>query len=401
MIEQDKRKAIYILHEQGISLREISRKLDVSRTTVKAIIREKGKMPNKIRKDKIKIDQQLLENLYAECEGRIQRIHEKLEEEKNIKISYTTLSRRIRELEIGQAKNTRCERMPDIAGEEKQHDTSSYKIQIGDKKVRVIASILYFRYSKVRYLKFYRTFNRFRMKCFLHEALSFWGYSARQCIIDNTNLARLRGTGKDAVITLEMEQFAKQYGFKFVCHEVNHCNRKAGNERSFYTVETNFFPGRKFQSLEDLNKQALRWAVIRMANRPIGKTRLIPISTFKYEKAYLIKVPDFIQAPYCQHERTVDQYGYAAFNGNFYWVPGTKRGNIKILEYSDYLKIYQNRELLISYEVPAEWIKNRQFIPKGFPKPKYKPKYRKKVTEQEEKKLRAISKEINDYLDFV
>jgi hypothetical protein len=48
-------------------------------------------------------------------------------------------------------------------------------------------------------LKFYRVFNRFAMKCFLHEALMFWGYAARKCIIDNTNLARLRGVGSRAV----------------------------------------------------------------------------------------------------------------------------------------------------------------------------------------------------------
>src|SRR2546422_7977994 len=34
-----------------------------------------------------------------------------------------------------------------------------------------ISSLLYLRYSKRRYLRFYRMFNRFRMKCFLHEAL--------------------------------------------------------------------------------------------------------------------------------------------------------------------------------------------------------------------------------------
>jgi hypothetical protein len=50
-----------------------------------------------------------------------------------------------------------------------------------------------------------------------------------------------------------MEEFASRYGFQFVCHEVKHSDRKAGNERSFFTVETNFFPGRTFESLEDLN----------------------------------------------------------------------------------------------------------------------------------------------------
>jgi hypothetical protein len=63
--------------------------------------------------------------------------------------------------------------------------------------------ILYLRYSKRRYLKFYR----FQMKCFLHEALTCWGYAPRQCIIDNTNLARLRGTGAQAVIVPEMESW--------------------------------------------------------------------------------------------------------------------------------------------------------------------------------------------------
>ena len=41
---------------------------------------------------------------------------------------------------------------------------------------------------------------------------------------------------------------------------------KAGEERSFWTVETNFLPGRAFQSLEDLNAQALAWATVRLDN---------------------------------------------------------------------------------------------------------------------------------------
>ena len=155
-----------------------------------------------------------------------------------------------------------------------QHDTSPYPLTIGEKQVRVVGSLLYFRYSKVRFLKFYRAFNRFKMKCFLHEALTFWGYTAGICIIDNTNLARLRGSGKNAVITPEMEKFAEEYGFEFVCHEIGHANRKAGNERSFYTVETNFFPGRSFETLEDLNRQAFEWATVRMANMPWNTMKL-------------------------------------------------------------------------------------------------------------------------------
>ena len=81
-----------------------------------------------------------------------------------------------------------------------------------------------------------------------------------------------------------MEGFSKQYGFQFRCHEKGHANRKAGEERSFYTVETNFFPGRSFQSLEDLNRQAFQWATVRMYHRPVAKSGLIPAKAFEHER---------------------------------------------------------------------------------------------------------------------
>src|SRR5439155_671449 len=185
----------------------------------------------------------------------------------------------------------------------------------------VIASLLYLRYSKRRYLQFFRKFNRFRMKCFLHTALMFWGYAGRICVIDNTNLARLRGTGRNAVIVPEMAAFATAHGFRFVCHEKGHANRKAGEERSFWTVETNFFPGRHFSSLEDLNQQALEWSTVRMEHRPVSKTGLIPAQAFEQERAALVALPAHLPAPYLCHERKTDQYGYVPFDGNYYWIP--------------------------------------------------------------------------------
>src|SRR5439155_27130686 len=134
---------------------------------------------------------------------------------------------------------------------------------------------------------------------FFHEALMFWGCAARQCVIDNTNLARLRGSGKDAVIVPEMAAFAEGYGFHFLCHAIRHADRKAGEERSFWTVETNFLPGRTFQSLEDLNQQALEWATVRMHHRPASKTGLIAAKAFEHERRYLIPLVPELPAPYC------------------------------------------------------------------------------------------------------
>lgn len=399
MIEADKRRAVFLLHEEGMAAREISRRLGISRNTVGVIIDQQGTMPA-VERSRQHIDEELLRRLYEQCDGYAQRVHEKLTEEEDIAVSYPTLTRMLRETGISKPVKPRCDHVPDKPGEEMQHDTTSYIVKLADRPVRLVASLLYLRYSKRRYLKLYRSFNRFRMKCFLHEALMFWGYSAGRCVIDNTNLARLRGIGANAVMVPEMARFARQYGFTFLCHEKGHANRKAGEERSFWTVETNFLPGRTFQSLEDLNRQALEWSTERMEHRPQGKAGLIPAKAFEFERTYLQQLPSHLCAPYQVHERDTDQYGYVAFAGNYYWVPGTKRDAIKVLEYADKLKLYKARECLAQYTLPAEGVRNERFSPAGEPKPRYHPNNRKRPTQQEEERLRAIDERVGSYLDF-
>ena len=353
-----------------------------------------------MRQDKIQVDPNLLKRLYEECDGYAQRVHEKLVEEEHLQIQYSTLTRLLRELGMRRSREPRCERVPDEPGAEMQHDTTRYAVLLGGVRAMLVASLLYLRYCKRRYLRFYRVFNRFRMKCFFHEALMFWRHAAPLCIIDNTNLARLRGTGQDAVIVPEMEAFAQQYGFRFLCHEKNHPNRKAGEERSFWTVETNFFPGRHFQSLEDLNQQAWQWATVRMEHRPVAKSRLIPAQAFEHERPYLIKLPAHLPAPYLVHTRDTDQYGYAAFDGNYYWVPGTRRDDVKVFEYADRLKIYQSGQGVAEYPLPPDGVTNKAFSPEGMPQPARQPKNRKRATQEEEKRLRALSPRVEEYLKF-
>ena len=54
----------------------------------------------------------------------------------------------------------------------------------------------------------------------------------------------------------EMVAFAGRYGFAWKAHRVGQPNRKAGKERNFLTLETNFLPARSFTDLDDLNGQA-------------------------------------------------------------------------------------------------------------------------------------------------
>jgi len=403
MIEPELRKSIFTLHEQGMGVREIARNLRIARNTIRSCIAERGSVPVIVRKDKVQIGPDLLRRLYGECEGYAQRVHEKLAEEEGIEVKYSTLTRMLRDLEIniGGNKKARCDRVPDQPGAEMQHDTSPYTIMIDGKLTKVVASLLYLRYSKRRYLKFYRRFNRFAMKCSFHEGLTHWGYAAPICIIDNTNLARLRGSGDTAVMVPEMIAFAQQLGFRFQCHAIKHSNRKAGNERGFWSVETNFFPGRNFDSLEDLNEQAIEWATVRLHHRPVGKAGVIPAKAFEHERVYLVKLLPYVPAPYLRHDRGVDQYGYVALSSNYFWVPGTGRFDVEVLEYSDHLKIYRGRTFLVEYRLPADGVKHALLSSEARPKPRRGPTgLKKKPTAEEEARLRDMDEVIGTWLDF-
>jgi len=398
---EDIRKTVRTLHESGRGKKEIARLLRIDVKTVRAILNTEPGEPTS-RGDKILLDYDMLSSLYERCEGYVQRMHEVLGEEKKISIGYSTLTRLLREYGIGSTVVERDKRYPDLPGEEMQQDTSVYTVKLGEERRRLVCSGLYLRYSKMRYVKFYPRFDRFRMKCFFAEALGFFGYTAKRCIIDNTNLAVLYGTGERAVMNPEMIAFAQRYGFSWKAHRIRQSNRKAGKERNFLTLQTNFFPARSFRDLTDLNRQAFAWATQRFASRPQSRTRLIPAELFEQEKPYLVKLPVYIEPPYQEHQRTLDPYGYIAMYANYYWVPEKRlSGKLTVIEYAEHISIYHNHTKLIEHELAPWDTRGAKITPDGVPPPHQQPRSRKQGCAEEEKRLRQMGEVCNAYLDYL
>ena len=95
----------------------------------------------------------------------------------------------------------------------------------------------------------YPRFDRFACKVFLTDALRYVGGACKSCMIDNTHVVVLRGTGREMVPVPEMEAFAERYGFRFHAHEKGDANRSARVERPFHFIENNFLAGRTFAEL--------------------------------------------------------------------------------------------------------------------------------------------------------
>lgn len=405
MHDAEKRKVAWFHFQKGLPKKEIARLLGVDIKTVRRFIDNQGELPRRETPTRIELNEDVIRAVHDDCQGYARRMHEILTEERGVEIAYSTLTRRIRDLGLRESGNDKCCVDGELLvkpGVEMQNDTSPYTIKIGGRPTNVQACGLYYRYSKNRYLKFYLSFDRFAMKCFFHEALTFWEYAAGHCVIDNTHLAVLHGTGADAVMVPEMRAFADRYHFKWKAHALGHANRKGGKERGFWTLETNFFPGRKFASLDDLNAQAKAWATERFFRRPQEKTKLVPAEQWEIEKPFLKRIPELIEPPYREHERTTDRKGYVPLRANFYLVPGARpREDLRLIEYPDKVKIFRRHDLVIEYPIVSEDQRGEKRRPPGAPIIPERPQNDKITSNDEDRKLRALGNTVVRYLDWL
>ena len=99
-----------------------------------------------------------------------------------------------------------------------------------------------------------------------------------------------------------------------------------------------------------------------MEQRPQGKGRLIPAQAFEHERNFLLALPPHLPAPYQIHERSVDQYGYVAFDANYYWAPEELHGEITVLEYDRHLVLCQGHRRLLEYSLALDGVRGQEFL---------------------------------------
>jgi transposase len=322
MLEQGIRQAILELQRRGQGVRAMARALRVSRAAVRDVLRRgSAEVPRLERPEKALDYREDILRLLRECEGSFTRVHEELTKA-GLQLSYPALTAFCRRHGIGQVPKQPVGRYDFAPGQEMQHDTSPHDVHLGGTVRRVQTASLVLGDSRMLFFQFYPQFRRFECTVFLTEAFRSLDGVGQTCLIDNTHVVVLKGTGRDMIPVPEMAAFAERFGFTFVAHAVGDANRSGRVERMFRFIERGFLPGRRFTDWADANRQARAWCD-RVNARPKRQLQATPRELFAAEHPALRRLPRWIPEPSLLQERLVDVEGYVTLNTNHYSVPST------------------------------------------------------------------------------
>jgi transposase len=388
MLDEKLRAAILALALKGRSRRSIARALKISRQTVKDVIaRGTAEVPRILRPELGEAWREEILAQHASCGGNLVRVHEELLK-KGAALSYQAVTAFCRRHGIGYEPPQPAGRYDFEPGEEMQHDTSPHRPRIGGVERRAQTASLVLCFSRMLFFQLYPHFTRFECKVFLTDAFAYFGGLAARCMIDNTHLVVLKGSGKTMVPVPEMAAFAERYGFVFQAHAIGDANRSARVEGPFHFIEKNFLAGREFRDWAHANAEARAWCDQKNAafSRALHGSRR---ELFATERPHLLPLPAWAPEVYVLHHRIVDAEGYVNVRCNRYSVPYPLIGRqVEVRETKDRIEVFDGPRVVATHERVIEsrgaWVTQPAHRPpRGHGRPKDAP------APEEEELLRA------------
>lgn len=365
MLDLYTRTAILRMSKEGHGSIKIAKALGLSRNAVRKVIRSgQVEVPGLEREEMLTGSLELVRSLYDDCRGNLVRVGEKLADS-GIEVGYSTLTSFCRRHEIGTAPKQAFGAYSFAPGEEMQHDTSPHTVPIAGKMVPLQCASLVMCYSRDLYAQVYRRWSRFECRLFLSEAIGHFGGAAHRCVVDNLTVIIAHGLGREAVPAPEMQALAARFGFTFMAHEPGDKNRSGRVERPFHYIENNFYPGRTFDSIDDLNQQLRAWCetVRRRPKRYLPNT---PAELFAAEKPALSPLPLHVPEVYEVYQRRAGAEGYVTLHTNRYPVPDTLIDcNVQLHETANKVRVFDGHKLVIEHDKREYGSHTRVPVPDG------------------------------------
>jgi len=162
-------------------------------------------------------------------------------------------------------------------------------------------------------------------------------------------------TGEDdqghIVYNRSLLALAKHYRFQPRACRPYRAKTKGKVERPFSYIRQDFFLGRSFRNLEDLNVQLIDWLDIVANARLHGTTQRIVAQAFAAEQPELQILPEHRFDAVLKLERRVSHDGFVAIGGNYYSVPDRTRRIVEVQQLPDLVRILDLGNIVAEHPV--------------------------------------------------
>ena len=325
------------LHAQGLSIKAISKKTGFDRKTVRKYLnitsvpepKKRAKKASKLDEYKDYITTKLHEGPYTAT-----RLYREIQE-RGFTGKYSIVKDFIRKVrpEYGVVAVLRYETKP---GVQSQVDWSEFgRIEIDGKTKKLYCFNMILGYSRMRYIEFTLNIDVTTLiKCHLN-AFRYFGGCTDEILYDNMKQVVIHRALKspDSTWHSKFEDFYKYCGFIPRLCRPYRPQTKGKIENTIGYVRRDFFLGRDFSSLVDLNNQAIDW--LKRINLSVhGTTHEIPTERYELEELRPIDtMPEYFIIR--EETRKISRDCYISYLGNQYSVPYQLAGREATLQILD------------------------------------------------------------------
>ena len=217
-------------------------------------------------------------------------------------------------------------RLKTLPGEQAQVDWGHFgHLQIGKAKRPLMAFVMVLSWSRQIFLRFY--LNQ-QMENFLRghvAAFDAWQGIPKVLLYDNLKSAVLERQGDAIRYHPTLLALSAHYHFEPRPVAVARGNEKGRVERAIRYIRNNFFAGRHWQDLNDLNAQADAWCQGISSERQCPEnTELTVREAFIQEQPSLLVLPDTAYTTEEQRQVSARKTPYIRFDLNDYSIPHTR-----------------------------------------------------------------------------
>lgn len=227
----------------------------------------------------------------------------------------------------------------------------------------VYGFVMVLSYCRAMYIHFTCSMKLGELIACHQKAFDYFGGWPQSLLYDNMKQVKLsRHKWNEQFI-----DFAEHYGIVPKTHQAYRPRTKGKVERAVHYVRDNFLGGREFESLDDLNAQALHWLDHTANVRIHGTTRQRPVDLLHLERDQLTPVTSIAPYHYTQPvNRTVNYEAMVHFKGSRYSVPPDYAGKTVSIGAQGGQIIVQCNDMIVAEHKqalkPGQCIVNKQHL---------------------------------------